>query len=610
MTVGGENLQEEMWPERFASILDRVTDAFFALDEHWRFTYLNAQAAQLLFRDCDDLLGKSIWNEFTYAVDTEFYTECFRAMAEQVAVTFEEFYSPLNVWFEVRVFPSASGLTVYFRDVTLKHQNQEKNQQHFQSLFHQNPDAVFSLSQEGCFLHVNPDVERLTGIAARELLGTLYYNLILEPDMESAKQQFQQAVMGRSQTYEISIEHKDGRILRLQVTNLPIFVDGQVVGVYGIAKDITELQQTIQRLRESENRLTHAQRIAQLGYWDWNLVTNRVEQSEELRRIYGVERNSMNSYESFFRVVHPEDRQFLQERLRASFSGGAFDMEFRILRPDGSERIIYSQAEVQYKDGTPVRMHGINIDVTERRRTEGARRAAEKRFLALVQAAHDAIVVMDASGEVKLWNHGAESTFGFTAEEMLGSTIHELALPNYRSHHIRGIVRLLKQRRYLFGNTIELPLVRKDGRTISIEFSLTELIDQNEIHFIAIMRDVTERKKMQTRLMETQQRYRSFIAHNPNGVCAVDRSKKLMECNSAIQEMLGYTGAELLNMHYCDLVLPEQRKNLADILQDVLRGRVKTHEELTFRHKNGHLIDVGITHIPIWVQNQVVGSCN
>lgn len=99
-------------------VLERITDAFFALDVEWRFTYINQEAEQLLERPNEQLLGKSLWEEFPEAVGSTFYREYHRAMAEQVKVVFEEYYPPLDTYFGVRAYPSEEGLSIYFQDIS------------------------------------------------------------------------------------------------------------------------------------------------------------------------------------------------------------------------------------------------------------------------------------------------------------------------------------------------------------------------------------------------------------------------------------------------------------------------------------------------------------
>ncbi|WP_435361167.1 PAS domain-containing protein [Haloarchaeobius sp. DFWS5] len=104
--------------DELTEVFARVTDAFFALDDDWTFTLVNDEAERLVQMDADDLLGESVWDAFPEALDTTFEREYRRAMETQEAVHFEEYFEPLDTWFEVRAFPSDSGLSVYFRDVS------------------------------------------------------------------------------------------------------------------------------------------------------------------------------------------------------------------------------------------------------------------------------------------------------------------------------------------------------------------------------------------------------------------------------------------------------------------------------------------------------------
>ncbi|MFC4550202.1 MULTISPECIES: PAS domain-containing protein [Halorussus] len=98
-------------------VFDRVTDAFFGLDTDWEFSYVNARAEELLGNDAGELLGRNIWEVYPDAVGTEFETRYRQAVETQTSVAFEEYFAPLETWFEVRAYPSETGLSVYFRDI-------------------------------------------------------------------------------------------------------------------------------------------------------------------------------------------------------------------------------------------------------------------------------------------------------------------------------------------------------------------------------------------------------------------------------------------------------------------------------------------------------------
>ncbi len=104
--------------EQIVNFLEGMSDAFFALDLQWRFTYVNYKASQFLQRSPEELFGKIFWEEFPDLISSVFYEECHEAVAKQVGVNFDKYYRPLRAWFEVRAFPSYDGISVFFHDIT------------------------------------------------------------------------------------------------------------------------------------------------------------------------------------------------------------------------------------------------------------------------------------------------------------------------------------------------------------------------------------------------------------------------------------------------------------------------------------------------------------
>ena len=132
-------------------------------------------------------------------------------------------------------------------------------------------------------------------------------------------------------------------------------------------------QRALLDLRESQARLTNAQRIAQLGHWEWHVTTGEVQRSDEVYCIAGRTREELlAALDSFRDIIHPEDRPTVDEALYAALHRKqAFNLHFRIVRPDGTIRIVHEQGEVQYDDsGKPIRMQGTTQDVTERKHAE------------------------------------------------------------------------------------------------------------------------------------------------------------------------------------------------------------------------------------------------
>ena len=108
--------------EQIVNFLEGMSDAFFAFDPQWRFTYVNYKAAQFLNRSPEELYGKNFWEEFPEFTNSDFYKEYHEAVAKQIGVAFEKYYRPLKLWLEVRVFPSHDGISVFFHDITKRRQ--------------------------------------------------------------------------------------------------------------------------------------------------------------------------------------------------------------------------------------------------------------------------------------------------------------------------------------------------------------------------------------------------------------------------------------------------------------------------------------------------------
>ncbi len=174
-------------------------------------------------------------------------------------------------------------------------------------------------------------------------------------------------------------------------------------------------------LRLSESRLKKAQEIAHLGNWEWNIATGEIWWSEEVYRIFGQEpRPSGITYQDFLQAIHPRDRRFVQEAVnRALYQGSPYDIEHRILRPDGQERVVRELGQVEHDQrGRPQGMMGTVHDVTEQRRAQDKLELAQRVF----DIASEGITVTDAAGRIIYVNRAFTTITGYSAEEVMGHT--------------------------------------------------------------------------------------------------------------------------------------------------------------------------------------------
>ncbi|MCU4740686.1 PAS domain S-box protein [Natronoglomus mannanivorans] len=231
---------------------DRITDAFFGLDSTWNFTYVNEQAATLIAPDGRELVGKNIWEEFPEAVDSTFETEYRTAMENQETTSFEAYYpAPLDSWFEVNAYPSESGLSVYFRDITDR-KEREWELEEYEEVIEAVNDGIYVLDEEGRFTMVNDAYTELTGYSREELLGS-HSSIVVDEDVQ--RQARERANDPTTSALEAEVETAAGERVPVEAT-VTTLTAGETTGEerIGVVRDITERKRNRRKLEESERR--------------------------------------------------------------------------------------------------------------------------------------------------------------------------------------------------------------------------------------------------------------------------------------------------------------------------------------------------------------------
>jgi PAS domain S-box-containing protein len=274
---------------------------------------------------------------------------------------------------------------------------------------------------------------------------------------------------------------------------------------------LTERKQAENELRRSEARLEKAQRVAHVGWWERDFVTNRVSLSDEASRIFGVEPLDLPDWhDRWLKLIHPEDRPRAAEAAAAALRGGRrYDVEYRVLRPDGLLRIVHSQGDVTWDDsGRPLRQFGVMQDITELRQVEQELRASESRFRTFVDNAKDAFFLHDDEVTILDVNQQACVSLGYSREELIGMhpRMFDVGLDE-------ASIKLMGQR-VVAGETLtfETRHRRKDGTVFPVEIRATQFEQFGRRRHLTLVRDISERKQAQEQ-SEKLRELESDLAH-------------------------------------------------------------------------------------------------
>jgi PAS domain S-box-containing protein len=257
-------------------------------------------------------------------------------------------------------------------------------------------------------------------------------------------------------------------------------------------------------LRESEARLEAAQRLARVGWWERDYATGHVSLSDEACRILGVQPLERPQWHGdWLSLIHPEDRENAAAVSDLALRGGPrYDVEYRVVRPDGAVRVVHSQGDVTREEsGRPVRQFGVMQDITELRKAEEALRESEQRYRTLFEKANDAVFLENDRDDIVDANERACTLLGYSRDELL-----KMKLPDLQAPEVRGQVgRVVRERIEKHGSaTFETVDLHRTGRRIPVEVTISEIRHRGENLVLSVVRDITERKRAEDALRAAQ----------------------------------------------------------------------------------------------------------
>jgi PAS domain S-box-containing protein len=272
---------------------------------------------------------------------------------------------------------------------------------------------------------------------------------------------------------------------------------GKMVHLRGLSVDIDPLKGVEHALRDSEERLNLALRSAKMGIWDWNVISGSLIWSVTLKQIWGYKEGEFTgNIQAFWKAIHPDDHEMVKRAIAKAFEKDEdYQAEFRVIWPNGSEHWIYARGQA-FRDLSHqvVRMSGIAIEISERKRIEEALKESEQRYRTVVEGVQDyAIARISPDGVIQDWNAGAERTFGYSKEEVLGKP---LAVLFTKEEQLQKVPLKEMQDAFQLGSAKhERWHVRKDGSSIFVRGSLTAIRkDRKVIGYVKVSRDETQRK--------------------------------------------------------------------------------------------------------------------
>ncbi|MDB9315731.1 PAS domain S-box protein [Spirulina sp. CS-785/01] len=433
---------------RFCTFLEGTSEAFVALDENWCITHINPQGEHLLGKKREVLLHENFWEMFPEAVDSLFYDKYHEARDTGTAVKFEAFYDPLQLWLEVRAYPSGEELFVFFTNINARkhleaslqevsHLNEtlearveqrteelKASEQRFYHILSSLQDVVWSADPETVQItYMNPVSEKVYGRPVQDFYenSNLWLEIVHPEDQERARASFQTLMETGYKEAEYRVVRPDGGVRWLRDRAQLIYDDqGNIIRLDGLATDITE-----RKLAEAEQqKLVSVVENSSDFVGMADMSGNAIYVNSAGRQMVGLPNSEAIKQTTMFDYFPPENLSTLHNEIlptlqeKGRWEGECYFKNFATGKFIPVEFNIFVVNHPQ--TGKPFCYATVTRDITERKQSEAKLKESEKRYQLLAEASPIGVYYTDAQGDCLYTNKPWRELGGLTQEEAMG----------------------------------------------------------------------------------------------------------------------------------------------------------------------------------------------
>jgi PAS domain S-box-containing protein len=376
----------------------------------------------------------------------------------------------------------------------------------------------------------------------------------------------------------------------------------ETILIFFLCRNVTRRRHAQEALSEKEKELGEALRLAGVGNWLWDVKNDSFTWSEELYRIHGLDpKQPPPSYKDYAHLFTDESWARLSASMnRALETGSMQDLELELARTDGPRHWIRSFGEVvRDSHGLVTHLRGTAQDITNRKCAEAKLQESQSRLAAIVGSAMDAIVAVDAEQHILLFNASAEMMFGCPVGEAIGSSMERFIPLRFRAEYKTHLLPLGETgtNTRAIGTRGVLWAMRYNGEEFPIEASISQVEDAGTTLFTVIIRDVTERRRSEEAVAESEKRFRLIANTAPVLIWTASPDKLRNYFNNPWLEFTGRGLKEELGNGWTQEVHADDRQSCLDTYNQSSDRRETFRMEYRLRRHDGEyrwLLDIGV----------------
>jgi diguanylate cyclase (GGDEF)-like protein/PAS domain S-box-containing protein len=503
-----------------------------------------------------------------------------------------------------------TGVSVFGKDISERKQAMQtlaESEERFRATFEQAAVGIVHVSFEGKILSCNHRFAQIVGYAPEEVANLTVKQLTAPEDVAESVALIRRIENGGdAETLEKRYLRKDGSIFWARTTvSMQRSSRGEPLHLSAFIEDINLRKQAEQALNESSDFLKEAQRIGDLGCYVLDVAAGIWSSTSLLDEIFGIDPSYQRSVTGWETLVHPADRERMATYFAKEVIGRRkpFDAEYRIVRQrDGAVRWVRGLGKLEFDaQGKPLKMRGIISDITAHRQWEAQLQESEERFRAVTETSPLAIVLSSGPDErVEYVNPAFTRLFGYTREDIpTAADWWPLAYPDpeYRRQVMedwkRSVELAIRTGRAI--DRVENVVASKDGSKKIIEWGLVSAGGRNMV----FGNDITERKRAENELRESEERFRSTFEQAPVGIVQASLDGRYISSNARFAEIIGYPLNEVHGLSFQQITAPEDMDASNKMYRKLLSGVAPASSiEKRYLRKDGSLIWVRVTVSP------------
>ncbi|MDQ3970769.1 MAG: PAS domain S-box protein, partial [Thermoproteota archaeon] len=591
--------------ERYRAVMEQSVETIYLFDAHTKQVLeSNAAFRGLMGYSEEELLGMRIYVFIDHEKE-DIDAHVRRSLQEERRHIGERRYrrkdgSVLVVETSATVLPygGKTAICAVSRDVTERREAEEalrESEERFRSLIQNSSDVIAVIGADAVTRYVSPSIERVLGYKPEERVGKkTFESSIVHPDDIDRVRKVIAGIgedPGATATIECRMVHADGTTRYVEAIGKNLLDDPRVGGVVVNYRDISERREAEEALRESEERfrslIQNASDLITILEADGTIRYD----SPAVERMLGYkpeDRIGKNASE----YMHPDDTERVQRSFAEALDNPGVvqsPIEFRIRHEDGSWRHV-EVTRSNLLDDPAVRGVVANArDVTERKE-------AEKKYRDIFENAAEGIYQTTLDGRFISVNPALARLFGYASPEEVNSRVSDLGRQIYVDPNRRDeFVRLAQENEVV--SEFESQIRRKDGSIAWVSENARAVYDDDGVllYYEGFVEDITERKRTEEALMESEERHRALVEQSVEAIYLFDPdNKRVLESNPAFEDLVGYTSEELCEMTIYDFVAHERE----DIDRNVERHVVEERRfvgERRYRRKDSRLLEVEVS---------------